>query len=57
MSTAGKVRAEGNLANFMLFILFFPHLVAGPIVRASDFLPQIRRRKRLELGPPATRGR
>ena len=31
----GKVRAERNLANFMLFILFFPHLVAGPIVRAA----------------------
>src|SRR5262249_38103454 len=29
-----------------LFILFFPHLVAGPIVRARDFLPQVRRRKR-----------
>ena len=42
----GRVRAERNLANFMLFILFFPHLVAGPIVRARDFLPQIRRRKR-----------
>jgi alginate O-acetyltransferase complex protein AlgI len=42
----GRVRAEGNLANFMLFILFFPHLIAGPIVRARDFLPQIRRRKR-----------
>ena len=42
----GRMRAERNLANFMLFILFFPHLVAGPIVRARDFLPQIRRRKR-----------
>jgi alginate O-acetyltransferase complex protein AlgI len=42
----GKVRAERDLANFMLFILFFPHLVAGPIVRARDFLPQTRRRKR-----------
>src|SRR5262249_20179954 len=31
---------------FLLFILFFPHLVAGPIVRARDFLPQVRRRKR-----------
>jgi alginate O-acetyltransferase complex protein AlgI len=30
----------------MLFILFFPHLVAGPIVRARDFLPQVRRAKR-----------
>jgi alginate O-acetyltransferase complex protein AlgI len=39
------IRAERNLAHFMLFILFFPHLVAGPIVRARDFLPQIRRPK------------
>jgi alginate O-acetyltransferase complex protein AlgI len=42
----GRIRAERNLAHFLLFILFFPHLVAGPIVRAADFLPQIRRRKR-----------
>jgi alginate O-acetyltransferase complex protein AlgI len=41
-----RVPAERNLANFMLFITFFPHLVAGPIVRARDFLPQTRRRKR-----------
>jgi alginate O-acetyltransferase complex protein AlgI len=40
-----RVRAERSLANFMLFILFFPHLVAGPIVRACDFLPQVRRPK------------
>ncbi len=51
----GRVPAERNLLHFMLFITFFPHLVAGPIVRARDFLPQIRRRKRwswprLELG-------
>jgi alginate O-acetyltransferase complex protein AlgI len=42
----GRVRAEHSLPNFLLFILFFPHLVAGPIVRARDFLPQIGRRKR-----------
>jgi alginate O-acetyltransferase complex protein AlgI len=41
-----KVPAERSLPNFMLFILFFPHLVAGPIVRARDFLPQVRRPKR-----------
>jgi alginate O-acetyltransferase complex protein AlgI len=50
-----RIPAERNLANFMLFITFFPHLVAGPIVRAKDFLPQARRRKhwdwaRLQLG-------
>jgi alginate O-acetyltransferase complex protein AlgI len=41
-----KVPAEKDLGKFMLFITFFPHLVAGPIVRARDFLPQIHRRKR-----------
>ncbi len=41
-----KIRAERDLSHFLLFILFFPHLVAGPIVRAADFLPQVRRRKR-----------
>jgi alginate O-acetyltransferase complex protein AlgI len=41
-----KMHAERNLAHFLLFILFFPHLMAGPIVRARDFLPQVHRRKR-----------
>src|SRR5439155_22409421 len=41
-----RIRAERDLGHFLLFILFFPHLVAGPIVRAKDFLPQVRRRKR-----------
>jgi alginate O-acetyltransferase complex protein AlgI len=41
-----KIPAERRLGDFMLFILFFPHLIAGPIVRARDFLPQVRRRKR-----------
>jgi alginate O-acetyltransferase complex protein AlgI len=42
----GKVRASRDLTHFMLFILFFPHLVAGPIVRARAFLPLVARRKR-----------
>jgi alginate O-acetyltransferase complex protein AlgI len=29
-------------ADFALFVAFFPQLVAGPIVRASHFLPQLR---------------
>jgi alginate O-acetyltransferase complex protein AlgI len=42
----GRLRAETSLGRFLLFILFFPHLVAGPIVRARDFLPQVDRPKR-----------
>jgi alginate O-acetyltransferase complex protein AlgI len=41
-----RVRAERNPVHLLFFILFFPHLISGPIVRARDFLPQIRRRKR-----------
>jgi alginate O-acetyltransferase complex protein AlgI len=41
-----KMPAERNLDHFLLFILFFPHLVAGPIVRAKDFLPQVKKPKR-----------
>jgi alginate O-acetyltransferase complex protein AlgI len=42
----GKLPAARDLTHFMLFILFFPHLIAGPIVRARAFLPLIARRKR-----------
>ncbi len=41
-----KVEPEKSLPRFLLFILFFPHLVSGPIVRAGDFLRQTRRPKR-----------
>jgi alginate O-acetyltransferase complex protein AlgI len=33
--------------DFALFVAFFPQLVAGPIVRASEFLPQLRSPRRL----------
>ena len=29
-----------SLLDYAFFITFFPHLVAGPIIRARDFLPQ-----------------
>src|SRR5207302_7232240 len=44
-----RIPAERRLSDFMLFILFFPHLIAGPIVRARDFLPQVRRPHRWSL--------
>ncbi len=33
--------AQRNLLDFALFISFFPHLVAGPIIRPHDFFPQV----------------
>jgi alginate O-acetyltransferase complex protein AlgI len=37
----GTIQPARNLREFALFVSFFPQLVAGPIVRASDFLPQL----------------
>ena len=37
----GRLQPERSLANFLLFILFFPHLVAGPIVRPGELIPQL----------------
>ena len=38
----GKLTPSKTLREFALFVSFFPQLVAGPIVRASEFLPQLR---------------
>jgi len=38
---ARRLRPTANLLDLSLFVAFFPQLVAGPIVRASDFLPQL----------------
>lgn len=36
-----KIAPVKSLVNFSFFVTFFPQLVAGPIVRATDFIPQI----------------
>jgi alginate O-acetyltransferase complex protein AlgI len=38
----GKLKPSQSFKEFALFVSFFPQLVAGPIVRAKDFLPQLR---------------
>jgi alginate O-acetyltransferase complex protein AlgI len=38
----GKVEPEPSFVNIALYISFFPQLIAGPIVRASFIMPQIR---------------
>lgn len=37
-----KIKVEHNLGKFALYVSFFPQLVAGPIERSTNFLPQIR---------------
>jgi alginate O-acetyltransferase complex protein AlgI len=36
-----------NLIDFAVFVAYFPHLVAGPILRASRLLPQIQAPRRV----------
>jgi len=36
----GKIKPTNSFISFMTFVSFFPQLVAGPIERASDLLPQ-----------------
>jgi len=38
----GKLKPSKSFLEFTLFVSFFPQLIAGPIVRAKDFLPQLR---------------
>jgi D-alanyl-lipoteichoic acid acyltransferase DltB (MBOAT superfamily) len=42
----GRIRAE-RLLDITLLMSFFPHLVAGPIVRGADLLPQFQKVPRL----------
>jgi D-alanyl-lipoteichoic acid acyltransferase DltB (MBOAT superfamily) len=37
----GHLKPVNDIWDFAFFVSFFPQLVAGPIVRASDFVPQI----------------
>ena len=42
-----EIEPEPDFINFALFVGYFPHLVAGPILRASLLLPQIGRPRTL----------
>lgn len=44
----GEMPAERNPLRFMLFVSFFPQLVAGPIERGKDLLPQLNAPRRLK---------
>ncbi|WP_259017032.1 MBOAT family O-acyltransferase [Emticicia fluvialis] len=39
----GKIKAERNLLIYSNFVMMFPQLVAGPIERAENLLPQLRK--------------
>ncbi len=39
----GQLKATDSILDYAFFVTFFPQMLAGPIVRAADFLPQIHR--------------
>ena len=38
----GRLNAEKNLLDYVLFVSFFPQVTSGPISTAEDFMPQIK---------------
>src|SRR5208283_4135469 len=40
----GETR-EYNLLDYTLFVVFFPHLIAGPIIHHKDIIPQFSRQR------------
>lgn len=46
----GKIHAERHFGYYAAFVSFFPQLVAGPIERASELLPQIKKEHSFKYG-------
>lgn len=45
----GTIEAERNFGRYALFVSFFPQLVAGPIERSGNLLPQLKKMADLRL--------
>jgi alginate O-acetyltransferase complex protein AlgI len=41
----GELKAERSFWRFLLYVSFFPHLMAGPVIRAKDFIYQLYRKR------------
>ncbi len=44
IDTYRRTYQPGRLIDFAVYLSFFPHIVAGPIVRAAEFMPQLKER-------------
>jgi D-alanyl-lipoteichoic acid acyltransferase DltB (MBOAT superfamily) len=45
----GLIPAQQSWYRFAFFVAYFPHLIAGPIMRAGQFIPQLDVRPRLDV--------
>lgn len=43
----GRIRREGNIIRYATFVALFTQLVAGPVERASNLLPQLRSERKV----------
>lgn len=46
----GRIDAERNLLDYLLFVSFFPQVMSGPISRAEELLPQIKNPNKFDYG-------
>ena len=44
----GRVKAERNIVDYVLFVSFFPQVFSGPISKADELLPQIKKERRFD---------
>ena len=44
----GHIKAERDFLTYATFLIYFPHLIAGPILRAAQILPQLETKKRFD---------
>ncbi len=47
----GQIQPVKSFTDYAIFVAFFPQIVAGPILRAKEFLPQLREKiENIEVG-------
>ncbi len=39
------IKPERNFLTYATFLVYFPHLIAGPVLRAAEILPQLKNKK------------
>ncbi len=52
----GEAEPEESFFAYLAFVSFFPHLVAGPLTRHNQLIPQLKRAARREARPVWTQG-
>ncbi len=43
------IKAERNFLTYLTFLVYFPHLIAGPVLRAAEILPQLSTKKKFDI--------